>query len=303
MTKKSISPSSTSKDSTPRRKRARIGAEFTPSAEARRLLARASERAKDRKTPVRHAFIKRVASDEDDPPLARLLRASKGGALRLRLYLAVLWQAGGGDERHEVTWPARTWAALLDLPDPEHRGDRRIRDAIRTLEEAQLLTANREPGRPIALTLLREDGTTDAYVHPGEPASAAKKQGAVDLKELYVQLPPSFWTNGWAITLTGPGIAMLLVMLTLTTNGDKSGIWISPKQARSQFALSEDTWTRGVAELRLHGLLEIRKKPVNEDFGWRRVRNSYTINRARFDKPPDGQEQPDEKKKRTSVRA
>ena len=51
--------------------------------------------------------------------------------MQLKFYLAVLWQAGGGDERHSATWPARTWAALLDLPDPEHRGDRRIRDAIR----------------------------------------------------------------------------------------------------------------------------------------------------------------------------
>jgi hypothetical protein len=294
MIKKSTSSSPKPKVRTPRRKRTRDDPPRHPSPAALALLRRANERVKGRSadgrhTPVRHAFVERAShSDNHDPPAANLLRASKGGALRLKLYLALLWQAGGGDERHAATWPARAWAELLDLPDPEGHGDRRIRDAIRALERAQLLKATREPGRPIMLTLLRDDGTANPYVHPGEVASAAKKQGAVDLSGLYVQLPPGFWTKGWAITLSGPGTVMLLVMQVLTKNGLRKGQWISPKQARSRFGLSEDTWTRGVAELRRHGLLETRKKPVSEDFGWRRVRNTYTLNCARLDTGPDG---------------
>jgi hypothetical protein len=250
----------------------------------------ANKRARKRKTTIRHTFIglKRLSAERssDHPPLALLLRATKGGAVRLKFYLAVLWQAGGGDERHSVTWPARAWAALLDLPDPERRGDRRIRDAIRALEHARLLTANREPGQPIQLSLRRDDGSGELYTNPGEAAHAAKEAGAFDRSELFVQLAPGFWTRGWALVLSAPGVAMLLVMLMLTENGAKKGIWINPTQARSRFGLSEDTWTRGVVELRGHGLLETRKKPVSEDFGWRRVRNTYTLNPARLDEDP-----------------
>jgi hypothetical protein len=295
MTKKSITASPKPKLRTPRSKRPRIAA-AAPSQGALQLLSRANDRVKGRSaggrnTAVRHAFIDRgqpagPADDLGGPPLALLLRASKGGALRVKLYLAVLWQAGGGDERHTVSWPARAWAALLDLPEPEGRGDRRIRDAIRALEQAGLLMAAHESGRPATITLLRDDGTAETYTNPGEAARAAKEKGAFDPGDLYVQLPPSFWTKGWALVLSGPGIAMLLVMLVLTKNGEKKGVWISPAQARSRFGLSEDTWTRGVTELRRHGLLETRKKPVSEDFGWRRVRNAYALNRAGLDHEP-----------------
>jgi hypothetical protein len=292
-------PNSTAtKDSRPRSNRSRAGAIAAPSEDALDLLSRANRRAKQRKTPIRNAFI---ASDRnshahasDDPPLALLLHATKGGALRLKFYLAVLWQAGGGDERHTVTWPARAWAALLDLPDPGRRGDRRVREAIRALERAHLLTAGREPGQPIQLSLRSDDGRDEPYTHPGAAAHAAKEAGEFDLsKHGFVQLPPSFWTQGWAIVLSGPGVAMLLVMLMLTENGAKTQIWIAPPQARSRFGLSEDTWTRGVAELRRHGVLEVRRKPVSPDFGWGRVRNTYTLNRDRLEEDPLQASQPD----------
>lgn len=279
----------TPKGTPTRSKRARHAAAAPPSAASLELTRRASSRVKERSTVVRHDFIG-LSPDPNNtpahPPLAMLMRASKGAAVQLKFYLAVLWQAGGGDERHSATWPARTWAALLDLPDPEHRGDRRIRDAIKALERARLLTAVREPGRPIQIVLRRDDGSDQIYTHPGEAASAAKAQGGFDRSELYVQLPPSFWTNGWAVTMTAPGLAMLLVMLLLTRNATEQGIWINPSQARARFGLSPDTWSRGVAEMRHYNLLAIRKRPVSEDFGWRRVRNTYTLRLDRLDETP-----------------
>jgi hypothetical protein len=301
---------SSPKDSSPRSKRVRIAVPNVSDA-ALDLLSRADQRARERNTTIRHGFIAldpQVAeAPTEPPPLARLLRATKGGAVRLRFYLAVLWQAGGGDERHNVTWPARAWAELLDLPDPEGRGDRRIRDAIRVLESAGLLAANRRPGEPIELELRREDGTRVQYTHPGQVARDAKQAGRqVDRTDWFVQLPPVFWTRGWAIVLSGPGLAMLLVLLVLTENGSREGEWISPGQARSRFALSEDTWTRGVAELRRHGLLETRKKPVSQDFGWRRVRNTYTLRTSRLDEdprqPPPEQPPARKSRRRTSRR-
>jgi hypothetical protein len=307
---KSKSRESSAKDSPPRSKRARIARPDVSDA-ALELLGRANRRARERHTTVRHGFIaldpQGADAPAEPPPLALLLRATKGGAVRLRFYLAVLWQAGGGDERHSVRWPARAWAELLDLPDPEGRGDRRIRDAIRVLENAGLLTANRRPGEPIELELRREDGTSTQYRHPGQVAREAKQAGQeVDRAEWFVQLPPAFWTRGWALVLSGPGLAMLLVLLVLTENDSREGEWISPGQARSRFALSEDTWTRGVAELRRHGLLETRKKPVSQDFGWRRVRNTYTLKTARLNEdprqPPPQQSPARKSKRRTSRR-
>jgi hypothetical protein len=279
----------TPKDRRPRPKRSRAEPPPPPTAAALELTRRANKRARERNTAVRHGFIGWPAESAEpatDPPMALLLRASKGGAVRLKFYLALLWQGGGGDERHSVSWPARTWAALLDLPDPENRGDRRIRDAIRALERARLVTAKRAPGRPIELVLRRDDGTDRPYIHPGKVARATKQDGAFDPSELYVQIPPGFWTRGWAISLSAPGIAMLLVMLVLTNNAGERRVWIDPAQARRRFGLSEDSWARGVAELGLHGLLEIRKQPVGEDFGWRRVRNTYSLRVAGLDEDP-----------------
>lgn len=285
------------KASRPRRKGARIPPVVAQaSAEALTLADRASQRLKERHTAVRHAFIglqRQSDGSRGDPGLAVLLRGSRGGAVRLKFYLALLWVAGGGDERHSATWPARTWAALLDLPDPERLGDRRIRDAIRALEQEELLRTERQPGRPIRLILRCEDGTRRPYTHPGAAARAAKEKNLatkekarLDPSHFYVQLPASFWTRGWAVALSGPAVAMLLVMLMLTESGKKNAVWISPEEARSRFRLSEDTWTRGTAELRRHGLLDVGKKPVSEDFGWRRVRNTYTVNAARLDDNP-----------------
>jgi hypothetical protein len=282
--------SSSAKSSRSRSKRARIAAPSLSEASLE-LLGRANRKAGDRQTTIRHGFIgidpRATDAPAEPPPLALMLRATKGGAVRLRFFLAVLWQAGGGDDRHTVRWPARAWAELLDLPDPEGRGDRRIRDAIRALESAELLTANRRPGEPIELELRREDGTGAPYRHPGQVAREAKEaEQELDRSDWFVQLPPAFWTQGWAIVLSGPGLAMLLVLLGLTQNGARRGEWISPSQARSRFALSDDTWTRGVAELRRHGLLETRKKTVSQDFGWRRVRNTYTLRTSRLNEDP-----------------
>lgn len=279
---------SSQKSRSTRRTRAPIASGPAPSPPALDIAARASKRVKDRSTPVRETFIARTRGSEPDarPPLARLLGGSRGGALRIRLFLALLWQAGGGDERHAVSWPARAWAELLDLPNPERLGDRRVRSAFRSLQSAGLLGALSRPGRPSSLTLLRDDGSRAPYIHPGEEAQQAKSAGVFSEEHVYVQLPATFWTQGWALVLDGPGLAMLLIMLVLTHNGDRADQWVSPAQARSRFGVSEDTWGKGVAELRDHRLLRVRKRPVSEDFGWRRVRNTYTLDVGRLGTPP-----------------
>ena len=115
------------------------------------------------------------------------------------------------------------------------------------------------------------------------PAAAPKDQETAKIAEehWHVWLPPTFWTKGWATTLSAAGIAILLVMLVLERQRKPTqpSFWISPDQARRRFGLSEDTWTKGTAELRKLGLIDVGRKPVSEEFGWRRVRNTYALNR------------------------
>jgi hypothetical protein len=100
-------------------------------------------------------------------------------------------------------------------------------------------------------------------------------------------LPVGFWTSGWAAVLSTPAIAMLLVLLAERGPKDvREFFWFSPKQAEQRYALSEDTRTRGVAELADAGIITIKREPVSEDMGWSRVRNTYRVNIYRLKNPP-----------------
>jgi|SRR5579859_3368814 len=251
-----------------------------PSDTALRLATRLSERVGARPARVRFGFVRRLEG-EGPPPLAGLLRGGRGGEVRLKLVLSLLWVAGGGDERHATgAWPARAWAALLDLPDPEGNGQRRIHDAIRWLEEKNLIRVVRQPGKPMSLQLLLEDGSGKPYFDPAPHARKKKESNEhVEPCELFFQMPPSFWTDGWIVRLSGRALTMLLVLSEVTFSGGWR--WVSPSQARQKYGISEDTWSRGVAELKRHKIIDIRKKPVGEEeFDFRRVRNTYLL---RFD--------------------
>ena len=255
---------------------------LTPSERSLRAAKTLSERLKHRAAKVRLDFIRNEVPGPP-PPLSILLRGGRGGEVRLKLLLSLLWAAGGGtDDRHKTNpYPARSWAALLDLPDPEGNGQRRIRDAIGWLEDQQLLKTERNPGHPMTLQLLCEDGSGKAYTDPAG-AARKKKTNKEDLvgSDLYVGLPESFWTEGWIVSLSGRAIAMLLVIAEVTFSPTREFEWVSPQRARWRYGISEDTWSKGIAELRARKIIEIRKKPVSEDdFDFRRVRNTYKLRR------------------------
>lgn len=264
----------------PRRKGVQLAARSQRSAT---LTHNASRRVGDRQLPIRISFVQATDDDPQAPPLARILRGGRGGVVRLKLYLAMLWIAGNAP--HDTTFPARAWAELLDLPNPEGKGDRRVRDAIAWLANEEFIRVQRQRGRPATLYLQREDGSGEQYSVPGsEPKD--KKTGKFPDEHVYVHLPATFWTSGWAVALSSAGIAILLVMLVLVRGRSEEPFWISPGEARRRFHLSEDTWTKGIRELRELGLLVVGRKPVSEEFGWRRVRNLYTLDLAPLENPP-----------------
>lgn len=240
-----------------------------------------TKRVGDRKAQVRRRFVERIDNAPSAPPLAQMLRGGRGGQVRLKLYLTMLWI--GANPPHDVTYPARAYAELLGLREPETAGARRILDAISWLEQKGFVTVESRPGHPSRVTLLNELGDGAAYSVPG--AEFSKLRGKKDTpdelvaRHRYVQLPPDLWTSGWLAVLSGPGLAMLLVVATeLGGRAADREVWFSPGMAKRRFDLSEETRTTGIRELAGAGLVKITRRDTNPDpFAVRRLRNVYRL--------------------------
>lgn len=245
----------------------------------RRLAARTA-------APVRRQFVERMSPTAADPPLARMLRGGRGGAVRLKLELSFLWFAA--KEPYKLTYPARAWATLLDLPDPNGNGARRINDAVLWLEEQGFIKVAGQPGQPNEITMLNEVGDRTAYELPGQAYNRLRSTPSAAEAHRYFQLPNSLWTSGWLQVLSGAGLAMLLALYTELGRRDPltTDLWFSPSQADMRFALSEDTRSKGLRELRSAGLVNASRRSISPDtFDFRRLRNVYQLNAARLDQP------------------
>ena len=232
---------------------------------------KAADRARQRKAPVSKVFIR--STDDSEPPLAHCLRGGRGGQVRLKLYLSMLWQAGG--HPHKVSFPAVWWADLLGLPDPEDNGVRRIHDAIRWLAKTRLIKVESKAGMPSDVTLLEESGNGTEYVHPAK------------VRRPYVKLPPELWTKGWLATLSAPALAILLILRDQERQKPSDdGIWIAPSIAKKFYSLSPDTWTRGTKELSKQGVIDVERRRFRPSFDVVRVRNFYRLHMDRINSVP-----------------
>jgi hypothetical protein len=240
-----------------------------------------------RQLPLRRAFAERPDNVDKPTPLARLLRGGRGGSVRLRLYLSYLWL--GAAPPHELAYPARAWAELLDLDDPAGRGTRRIADAVRWLETNKLIEVTNRAGAPNVVRLRDDAGNDKPYETPGTAYNRlrTKKPEAAQLHR-YVQLPPELWTSGWMAVLSAAALAMLIVLrVQVGAKDTNTEVWISPEYAAKAFLLSEETRTRGVRELQRAGLLTIRRRQLAtvDSFEFRRYRNVYQLNLAALANP------------------
>jgi hypothetical protein len=100
---------------------------------------------------------------------------------------------------------------------------------------------------------------------------------------LYIRVPGGLWTQGWMSILSGPAVAMLIVLIYETARSDVAAVWFSPSLADLRYALSEDTRGKGLLQLEQAGLITVRRRSVAPDgFDYRKVRNVYTLNRDRL---------------------
>lgn len=116
------------------------------------------------------------------------------------------------------------------------------------------------------------------------PAKAPKdpSTGRLGWDNWYFKLPASLWTNGWMASLSGAGLALLLVLSDMGADGKQA--WVSPSRARVSYELSEDTWTKGTKELQSAGLVHVGRRSVSaQEFGgWLRFRNTYQLDLRRL---------------------
>jgi hypothetical protein len=173
---------------------------------------------------------------------------------------------------------AHSWATLLYLKNPTTNGARRIKSALATLQSELLIHRSVRPGKSTVVTILDERGQGRAYQHP-----------AREKNQRYVQIPANFWTNRWVHSLSGAAIAILLAIVVELWSRRRVSCWVSPAEARSRYALSADTWTRGVRELRSKNLILVERLPVSQNVFEEpgRYRNAYrlaadALNRAEY---------------------
>ncbi len=222
--------------------------------------------------PVRLVFACNRTEQEADTPLARMINTGGRGAdVALKLYLALIWRSSA--EPFTTTLPARKWAELLALPEPNTNGTRRVADAIKALRDNhQLIAVDNRPGEPSEITLLHESGSGQPYTRP---------RGRTAL-ELYLNVPAAMWTTGQIQRLTAPGVAMLLAVLSEQPKpGDP--VWWSTTRWDERINLTSATRARGTRELKDAGLLTVKKRPITvngKGFGAERVRSTYAVTGA-----------------------
>jgi predicted transcriptional regulator len=251
--------------------------------ELQRQAAQAVRRISNANTvAIRRNFIARTSPEAGAPPLAVMLRGGggRGGAVRLKLYLSFLWLARNSD-RPVYRFASREWAVLLDLPKPDTAGARRVNDALRWLEEQSFVRLERKRGASTAVHLLDDGGSGERYRPPGL-LLAQKRPKLPDSereKHYYVQFSADFWLDGWVSTLSGPAVAMYLVLLHQQTMNPAGPLWVSPRLAKTLYDLSEDTRNKGLQELVEQGLANLERRPVHSGAftGQGRARNAYRI--------------------------
>jgi hypothetical protein len=237
---------------------------------AREFAERLGARRRDAGAPVRTIF----ASDEtvERPTLAQLLSGGsaggggRGGQLRVKLYLSLLWVCA--KTPYDVARPARAWSALLGLPDPENRGVRRVQQTFRELQDRHLVRLEDRGGFPTRVLVLGEKGDGRAY-RPAPDAHSALLRKQADEEVLrehrYFRVPSSLWTDGHIAKLGGPGLAMLLAVLSERRGQSEPGVWFSPARATARFGFAASTRSQGLAELRALGLLRTTIRTVSEN--------------------------------------
>jgi hypothetical protein len=233
-----------------------------------------------RATPVRKNFVR--SDTEDPPPLSELYRVGgRGGLVAIKFYLALLWRCSSPP--FQTSKPARAWAELLGLEDPEVKGARRIAAATKALQAANLIRVSYEPGHENTITLLDESGDGREYRLPSTEYTKAPKGPRGDdrrHRNTYFKISSRLWTEGSIQSLKGPGLIMLLILLA-EQGGEGQKVWFATDIFPARYHISHKTRAIGTHELQDRVLLEVDREALPDSqgivFARRRYRNVYAL--------------------------
>lgn len=252
-----------------------------PSPTALNRLQYFAERSKRQAATFPVGFVRDEVS-EAGPMLAQLVKGGRGGEVRLKLLVSMHLIAGGG-KRDDVTRSPVSWAQMLDLPEPETNGARRVRDGCAWLEDHQLIVMEHHRGKEPTVFLRSALGDGGPY---------ARQAGGGGSR--YIRVPVSFWHHGWIVTLSGTALAMWLVLAEMQGGREKEKVWVSPPDARQRYRLSEETFAKGVWELAEHNLVSITKEPQGAaQWLYNRYRNGYQLDFGRLEERPFSEPDPE----------
>lgn len=246
---------------------------FTPAGVSLAALEKADEirNGAGRRTsaPVRKWFVRSL--DGQIPMLSTLYsgagRGGRSGFISIKVLLSLLWKTSRPPFETIMTAPAL--AELLDLPDPRGKGARRVRDALQALAEANLVRLVPRPGTSPLIQLMNETGNDEEYALPSTSYNLSQRMRSskdpVTDPNLYFQLPAELWTEGFLQTLKGPGLVMLLILLS--EQAYKRPVWFSGGEFTDRYRVSPSTRTKGTQELVDLGLLTRLSVPLPAGWG------------------------------------
>lgn len=233
-------------------------------------------------TPIRKTFVRNL-DDEGRPPMAKVYAGGRSGVVALKVYLALVWRSTKAP--HTSALPARGLATLLGLPDPEGKGTRRVKAALKRLEDHNLITLTPQTGHPTIVTLLDESGDGREYEVPstGYARRDGKKTVSSDelLRQRYFKVDSRLWLSGKMQKLSGPALVMLLILLAEQAGGGKE-VWFSTTAFHDRYGIAPRTRAVGTTELLKAGLLTIEKRSLaanmySSTFDPRRTRTAYRL--------------------------
>ena len=244
-------------------------------------LGRALGQRRGAGAPVRRDFLQRP--EGGNSPLSQLLSGPKpgrggggrGGRLRVALVLTLLWRLAKSP--HTTIRPARYWADLLQLEEPDTAGARAIRSTLLELERRGFIrTEGRGPGKAPEIILRDESLRGIDYKLPYLQAMEEGSEGDTS----YFRVPESFWSTGLCSKLSGAGLSMYLIAMSRSGWGDQPSFWLAPTQFREQYGLGDSTRKKGLRELVDLGVVTHEVRSIDRDghAGYRRFQRSvYTV--------------------------
>ena len=217
--------------------------------------------------PIAKLFVQNPDRDADNRsgPLSVFVRNDDFRGLRAFLFLHAI--TSSGSYGWSTTLPLAVWARAFgatETADP--RSASNVATKILTRLEERRLIERRRSGhqRKITVTLLRPDGSGDAYTRP---------VGAGE-DDRFIRLSNRYWADGWHSRLDLPATAMSLVALQ-----ERPGFVLAAERVPEWYGWSPDTVQRGFATLEGLGVIKVTKQTVKAPLTAAGIttRNVYTL--------------------------